>query len=151
MGLDMYLTADRYLWNFENGDEDTIESINTLFPEIDGFNVKEITADILYWRKANAIHDWFVKNVQEGVDECQKSYVSQQDLRNLLETCKAVLASPDQAETLLPTQSGFFFGGTEYDEWYMQNIEKTVKVLENIVPRMDTDLKGWMFYYQSSW
>lgn len=151
MGLDMYLTADRYLWDFENSDADTIESINTLFPEIDGFNVKEVTADILYWRKANAIHKWFVDNVQEGVDECQKSYVSQENLRNLLETCKAVLASPDQAETLLPSQSGFFFGGTEYDEWYIKDIEKTVEVLENIVPKMETDFRQWMFYYRSSW
>ena len=151
MGLDMYLTAERYLWDFENSDRDTIESINTLFPEIDGFNVKEITADILYWRKANAIHDWFVKNVQDGVDECQKSYVSKENLRSLLETCKAVLANPDQAETLLPSRNGFFFGGTEYDEWYFDGIKHTVEVLENVIPRMETDFRLWMFYYQSSW
>jgi len=151
MGLDMYLTAERYLWDFENSDRDTIESINTLFPEIDGFNVKEITANILYWRKANAIHDWFVKNVQDGVDECQKSYVSKENLRSLLETCKAVLANPDQAETLLPSRNGFFFGGTEYDEWYFDGIKHTVEVLENVIPRMETDFRLWMFYYQSSW
>lgn len=155
MGLDMYLTADRYLWNFDGGDdENKIEKINSMFPfwELpEGAQVKEVTADILYWRKANAIHKWFVDNVQDGVDECQKSYVSKENLQKLLETCKTVLANPSQAETLLPSQNGFFFGGTEYDEWYIKDLERTVEVLENIVPKMETDFREWIFYYQSSW
>ncbi len=40
----------------------------------------------------------------------------------LLEVCKQVAADPSKAEELLPTQSGFFFGGTEYDEYYMNSI-----------------------------
>ena len=28
---------------------------------------------VAYWRKANAIHSWFVENCQDGVDECQYS------------------------------------------------------------------------------
>jgi len=152
MGLDMYLTADRYLWEFQEEDKKNSEVVGKIFPELsENMRVKEITAEILYWRKANAIHKWFVDNVQDGVDECQKSYVTQENLQNLLETCKAVLASPNQAETLLPSQSGFFFGGTEYDLWYTKNIEKTVEVLENIVPRMETDFRQWTFYYQTSW
>lgn len=145
MGLDMFLTAERYLW-----DDD--EKINSIFPELpEKMCIKEVTAEIMYWRKANAIHKWFVDNVQDGVDECQKSYVSKEELKNILETCKAVLTNPDQAETLLPVQSGFFFGGTECDEWYFQNVERTVETLEKIVPKMDTDLREWMFYYRSSW
>jgi len=153
MGLDMNLTADRYLFQFGGvDDKDKIEKINSMFPELpEGSQVKEVTAEIIYWRKANAIHKWFVDNVQEGVDECQKSYVSQKNLQKLLETCKAVLANPSQAETLLPSQNGFFFGGTEYDEWYIKDLERTVEVLENIVPKMETDFREWMFYYQSSW
>lgn len=152
MGLDMYLTADRYLWDFgDTNDKDKIKIMGEMFPELPKESrVKEVTAEIMYWRKANAIHKWFVDNVQDGVDECQKSYVSKEKLQKLLETCKAVLANPDQAEKILPSQSGFFFGGTEYDEWYMKDIEKTIKVLEDIVPRMETDFRQWMFYYQSS-
>lgn len=153
MGLDMYLTADRYLWDFgDSNDKDKIKVIGDMFPELsDDMRVKEVSVEIMYWRKANAIHKWFVDNVQDGVDECQKSYVSKEDLQNLLETCKVVLANPDKAETLLPSQSGFFFGGTEYDEWYIKDLERTVEVLEKVVPRMETDFRGWMFYYQSSW
>lgn len=145
MGLDMYLTAERYIWDDDG-------KINSIFPELpEGMRVKEVTAEIMYWRKANAIHKWFVDNVQDGEDECQKSYVSKEELQNLLETCKAVLANPNQAETLLPSQSGFFFGGNEYDGLYFENLKRTVEVLENVVPKLETDLRGWMFYYRSSW
>ncbi len=152
MGLDMYLTAERYLWDFgDNNDKEVANAIGKLFPEIGDKRVKQVEVEIAYWRKANAIHDWFVQNVQDGVDECQKSYVTHENLRNLLNICKSVLANPDQVETLLPTRSGFFFGGTEYDEWYFDGIKHTVEVLENVVPRMEIDFRGWMFYYQSSW
>jgi len=134
MGLDMYLSADRYLRDFgHNDDKDKIEIINAMFPELpESSHIKEVTAEILYWRKANAIHKWFVDNVQDGVDECQKSYVPKEKLQTLLETCKAVLRNPDQAETLLPSQSGFFFGGSEYDKLYFDGIKRTVEVLENL-------------------
>lgn len=41
-----------------------------------GFN--SIAEDVGYWRKANAIHAWFVKNVQGGVDNCQSHEVSKE-------------------------------------------------------------------------
>ena len=103
MGLDMYLTAERYLWDFgDNNDKEVANAIGKLFPEIGDKRVKQVEVEIAYWRKANAIHEWFVKNVQDGVDECQKSYVSHENLQNLLNVCKSVLANPDQVETLLP-------------------------------------------------
>lgn len=154
MGLDMYITADRHLWDFGDpdvNDKDKIEAIGNLFPELQSMKIKEVSAEIMYWRKANAIHKWFVDNVQDGVDECQKSDVTGENLEKLLETCKAVLASPEQAETLLPCQRGFFFGDTQYDDWYFDNVKHTVEVLENIVPRLRTDFNRWSFYYQSSW
>lgn len=47
---------------------------------------------------------------------------------------------------LLPTTSGFFFGGTEYDEYYIRDIEDTVKILEEALADDSGD-----YYYQSSW
>ena len=51
------------------------------------------------------------------------------------------------AEELLPTSSGFFFGGTDYDEWYMQQIEYTIKTLTELLEEKE----GGDFYYQASW
>ena len=50
------------------------------------------------------------------------------------------------AEELLPTTSGFFFGGTDYDEWYMQQIEYTINTLTELLKEDDGD-----FYYRASW
>ena len=62
----------------------------------------EISINVGYWRKANAIHGWFVNECQEGVDECQKSYVPRDKLQELMELCKEVLINKDRAEELLP-------------------------------------------------
>ena len=154
MGLDMYVTAKRYLWDFgENNDNDAAESIGKLFPEITGYRVKQIEAEVMYWRKANAIHKWFVDNVQDGVDECQETWIDPQKLYELRDVCKAVLADRDQAATLLPAQSGFFFGGTDYDEYYFDDVESTLKWLNGLLVKdtFDEKFKKWDFYYRASW
>lgn len=46
-------------------------------------NVQILSVPIRYWRKANAIHNWFVENIANGVDECQEIYVTIEDLHNL--------------------------------------------------------------------
>ena len=158
MGLDMYFTARR--WLFSGGKDDMlIDEIGAKLgiPPVDkdaeygtAVRVSEIIINVAYWwRKANAIHNWFVKNVQGGIDNCERFYVSREDMKKLISTCKEVLADTSKAETLLPSTSGFFFGSTEYDEWYYRNLEKTVKMLEHALNL--PALKDCDFYYQSSW
>lgn len=154
MGLDMYVTAKRYLWDFgDHNDKAIAESIGKQFPEITGYRVKQVEAEVMYWRKANAIHRWFVDNVQDGVDECQESYLDPKKLYELRDTCKAVLEDRSQAATLLPSKSGFFFGGTEYDEGYFDDVERTLKWLNGLLVKdaFDEKFKNWDFYYQASW
>jgi hypothetical protein len=56
-----------------------------------------------------------------------------------------VIENPTVAERLLPTRNGFFFGGTEYDEDYIQDLESTKRILEEALA------KGGDYYYSSSW
>ena len=151
MGLDMYLHAKRYLWSISDESEDkTIANEVQKIAKIpEDFEVKEIVIKAGYWRKANQIHRWFVQNVQDGVDECQAAWVSREQLQELIDICKTVLADMSKAEELLPTRSGFFFGGTDYDEWYKGDLEYTIARLEKILA--DTALEKCDFYYQSSW
>lgn len=154
MGLDMYVTAKRYLWDFgDSNDKQTAEAIGKLFPEITGYRVKQVEVEVMDWRKANSIHRWFVDQCQDGVDECQETYLDPKKLYELRDVCKAVLADRSQAATLLPAQEGFFFGATEYDEWYFDNVERTIKWLDGLLVNdaFDEKFKGWDFYYQSSW
>ena len=155
MGLDMYLSAKRYMSKyFDKADIERIEEVNDIFGvtgiEDGDYGAQEVKFRVAYWRKANAIHDWFVQNVQEGVDECQEAWVSREQLQELVDICKQVLENPKKAKDLLPTRSGFFFGSTEYDEWYKQDLTYTVERLEKILADPAFD-KGVDFYYQSSW
>lgn len=106
--------------------------------------------EIGYWRKANAIHNWFVQNVQNGIDECQKSKVTVEQLKNFLATVETAIEAYSNGdfvilESILPTTSGFFFGSTNYDEYYLEDLKQTKEILENAI-----DIGG-EFFYQSSW
>jgi hypothetical protein len=105
--------------------------------------------EIISWRKANAIHKWFVDNVQDGVDDCGKYKVTKEHLIQLHNTCNNILVDPNLAEQLLPTQSGFFFGNTDYDMWYYNDIEKTKHAIDEILEYKPYYLEE--LYYSSSW
>lgn len=155
MGLDMYLSAKKYMSKyFDPADVQRIEKINDIFGvtgiEDGDYGAEEVKFRVAYWRKANAIHDWFVQNCQDGVDECQEAWVSREQLQELIDICKEVLADPSKASQLLPTRSGFFFGGTDYDDWYKQDLQYTIERLEKILSDPSFG-KGIDFYYQSSW
>ncbi len=147
MGLDMYLNAERYLWGHEEGDKQISENIGQLIGLPTDGKVKTITVEAGYWRKSNQIHNWFVANVQEGKDECQEAYVSREQLKELREVCQKVLDNNELAEKLLPTASGFFFGGKDYDQWYFNDIEETIKIIDNALLMPEQ----WDFNYRSSW
>ena len=102
-----------------------------------------------YWRKANAIHKWFVDNVQGGVDDCGDYKVTKEQLIELRNTCNDVLNEPNLAEHLLPTQSGFFFGGTGYGDDYIWDLENTVHIIDEILENKSYCLDE--LYYSSSW
>lgn len=59
-----------------------------------------------------------------------------------------VFTDTSLAEELLPTQSGFFFGGTEYDDYYYQDIVETIKTFEELLVE---EANGGDFYYRASW
>lgn len=156
MGLDMYLSAKRYMSAvFRKEDGEKQEAIQKLFPELAGIKgrwgdaspVKEVSIDAGYWRKANAIHDWFVKNVQGGEDECKPHYVDRDHLLALKELCEQVLEDKTLALQLLPTTNGFFFGSTDYDQYYFDDLTQTVDIIERclVLP------SEWEFEYRSSW
>ena len=149
MGLDMYLNKKTYVQYWEHNGDNNYEVKVTKAGQpagIDGRKVKYVIEDAGYWRKQNNIHRWFVENVQKGIDDCGEYYVEREKLKELLALCKAVQNQPAVAEAILPTASGFFFGGTEYDEWYMQGIDNTIEILNEAL----ADENG-EYYYSSSW
>ena len=59
------------------------------------------------------------------------------------------IVNPEIASELLPTQDGFFFGSTEYDQWYMEDIKSTIDILTKALEETDFDRE--MVVYSSSW
>ncbi len=116
------------------------------FPRIK-YNIKTVKFEAMYWRKANAIHKWFVDNVQSGEDDCGTYDVSREQLQELQNTIMEALK--DKKKKVLPTKEGFFFGGTDYDDDYWDDLKRTVKELKELLA--DKNLEGFDFQYNSSW
>jgi len=116
---------------------------------LDMYIKRDADHEEIYWRKANAIHHWFVENVQDGKDECQRSYVSVEQLQELLELVEEVLTDHSLAEEKLPCVGGFFFGGTDYDEYYFKDLQDTKQILNDAIA--NSIANGGEFYYQASW
>lgn len=143
MGLDMYLKGKVYL-DYNSTHRAEIAKMIDL-PE---FEANSVEIELGYWRKANHIHKWFVDNVQNGVDNCGEYFVRKADLEMLLTVCEQVLKNVTNANTLLPTQSGFFFGSVEYDDWYIEDVQDTIEIIKRA---LTLDSKLIDFYYRSSW
>jgi hypothetical protein len=118
--------------------------------------IKGIELEFMYWRKANAIHRWFVENVQDGVDDCREYYVDPEKLKDLYrDLTKAILS---QDANVLPTSNGFFFGSTEADQYYWGELQRTVEQLKILIDEwkkpyneQDPLIRNSDFYYSSSW
>ena len=151
MGLDMYLNKHTYVQQWQHIEEDKQYKVEVTKggqpTHINPKKVKYIIEEAGYWRKANQIHQWFVDNVQKGVDDCGDYYVGTDDLEKLLDACEKVKADHSLADTLLPSASGFFFGGTEYDKWYFNGIDNTIEILKEAL----ADESDSSYYYSSSW
>jgi hypothetical protein len=176
MGLDMHLVKRTYI---RKQDVTPTENLKT---RINWENVNSIfvSEEVAYWRKANAIHAWFVENVQHGVDDCGEYNVDFDKLIELLGVCKTIksesvlmnaevisgtifengerktittpgaqIVNDQVAKNMLPTKEGFFFGSTNYDNYYMSQIDDTIKMLEEITSK---DPEGdYTYTYCSSW
>ena len=191
MGLDMYMYSAKKVKGLNAKDyeraDNAVSSLNVqesfipkvresikgkskqIFDELDS-SVKvrgnymswySIFEDIGYWRKANAIHNFFVQECQNGVDECQLSIVKKTHLKDLLKRCKRAMSLKDiylndgiikdgeGIETFLPTQGGFFFGGTEFNEWYFNDVEETIDLITKVLK--ETDFDKQVIFYRASW
>lgn len=157
MGLDMYLYLSKYEDDIANKVEHFYPQELNVFEKAQrrhNFVSKSTSYQVGYWRKDNAIHNFFVEECADGIDNCQRIYVSIDKIEELKELCEKVLKDHSLAPELLPTCEGFFFGGTEYDEWYFDGLKYTVELLDNVlkvVKEQEEKHNYYDIYYQASW
>ncbi len=153
MGLDMYLSKKSYVkqWSFQKKNHE----VDVKYDGEDRLDIKpervsEIVEEVMYWRKANHIHGWFVEKIQGGIDECQESHVGLDELIELKDLCKKVLETKNT--DLLPITGGFFFGSREVDDFYWEDTKATVDAIECILAeKTPAGATAPSFYYQASW
>ena len=182
MGLDMYVTIrhkdtqsklDAYeAWEnkysyeeYERLTDEQKEEYRNSEPEYDEDMYGK---QLMYWRKANMIHNWFVQNCQGGVDDCERYVITVADLIKLKELCEKILTMTEMRKDMrypsfgarekeevdilyltdegvkfasehLPTCSGFFFGLTEYDDCYVWDVEDTVKQINDTLDTLNCE------------
>lgn len=88
----------------------------------------------MYFRKVNFLFAYFSNN-GSMVDDCY-SIVSVSDIKDIIQRCESVLKDHNLAEKLLPTQDGFFFGSTEYDKWYFEDVRDCKKQFSAFLKRL---------------
>jgi hypothetical protein len=182
MGLDMYLSKKTYVkqWSHnkpEDQYEVSVKRGGVDYPNIKPERVSYVTEEIMYWRKANQIHGWFVTNCEEIIPDV-KYDLKKEDLGNLLETCKKVLEILNQSEKkttqvvggwkngenymvdvdvydgtdeiieLLPPTQWFFFGSDTIDDYYKQDITDTINFLQEELSNCEEDAE---FEYYACW
>ena len=158
MGLDMYIFhTNRTKHTIEElVNIDSIRELNAETPEAQELlplreykhlkGVFSIFHEGAYWRKANAIHAWFVDNVQAGVDDCNHYELTREHLETLKNICTQAIETKDTQK--LEPRDGFFFGSLYIDDWYWADVMHTIDQIDMLLA-MDWDARR--FFYCSSW
>ena len=144
------------------------------------FGHKSIIEEVGYWRKANAIHKWFVDNIQDGKNDCDYYEVAPEQLEELLNICKLIKQQSvmkkgkitvgyrfENGKEVPIMEDGEYIENPEVaakylptqDGFFFGSIEYTQLYMENIESTIDiltkvleeTDFDNQMVVYTASW
>ena len=92
-----------------------------------------------YFRKVNFLFAYF-ENANKMIDQYY-AIVEKEDVEDIISRCERVLADHSLASELLPTQSGFFFGSTEYGNYYFEDVKDCLRQMKKYL-KLFKDGKG---------
>ena len=96
------------------------------------------SSTIGYFRKVNFLVKYF-ENLGFDVEHQLPFTITKEDAEILLSRCNQVLEDNSKAPELLPTMEGFFFGSTDYDEYYFNEVKQVKEFLENrLIPEINS-------------
>jgi len=128
MGLDMYLTGEKFIMNA--GQQE------------DGFPLRSKTLELGYWRKHPNLHGYIVQNFAGGEDECQD--IDLGDPERIRTIIKAIRGKK------LPDTTGFFFGASDSSR---EQIRDDIAIFERAIAWLETEEPGIFrsVVYRASW
>jgi hypothetical protein len=123
MGLDMYLTGERYFHTREATKHELVSERYRLG----------------YWREHPNLHGYLVENFADGDDDCKEISLSKEDILLILAAVKA---------EKLPCTDGFFFGNSDGSEK-----DKDIAIFSEALAWLEAaDEDAWRSVsYQASW
>lgn len=139
MGLDQYITAykrvkatPQMILDLKNEGLDLTDAVST---EPDDVLIRA-TVHIHSFRKFNALHgfvaDLFATKYGEGFQDSLFPYDITDYIDQMETVLDMILKEPDKAEIMFSPTAGFFFGSTEIDRWYWED----VKELKELIPKL---------------
>lgn len=136
MGLDMYLTGNKYYSRYDNPPKDE-----------EGYEIDSINVHLGYWRKHANLHGFIVQKYAEGEDNCEDIELSLEALQELL----AIVRTPEK----MPKTEGFFFGESSNDQDQIDEdvaiIEKAIGFLSAKIVQGETREMYRSVIYRASW
>ena len=149
MGLDMYLKRGKKIprKNFKDyleienkiaeGDKEVIKKYKKYIKtEGEFITWQTLFEECTYWRKANAIHKWFVYNVQKGVDNCEYYEVSKEQIKQLLDICKEIIKNTQTKKGKIKNDE-ILVNGKWVPQYTKGIINLTPEVAKSLLPTYD--------------
>lgn len=114
--------------------------------------------EIAYFRKVNPLHGWILrKTCSDPKSNCEYIEINKEmmiELSNLLgqvldkKNNEGIEKAINFAWSNYPVMSGFFFGSSEYDGDYFDDVKYTKDKIDEIISEWDDESK---YYYYSWW
>lgn len=98
-----------------------------------------------YFRKVNFLFYYFDRTLGKMYDQCY-AFVDLDDVDDLIDRCERVLKDHRLAHSLLPTQDGFFFGSTDYDDWYFSDVKDCLKQMKKYRKLLKDGVTGYVIF-----
>lgn len=150
MGLDMFIQSVPNEWEMPSIAEYASWSMN--------LENEDEVIDEAYWRKFHALHDYFIKEIQEGDDDCLVYRLDYKTIHKLKIIIERILEDKELEESmgnnrgvaskLLPEPSSIP-KKLRYGQSYYESLNSSYSVVKNILEKMKEGKRD--FYYRSSW
>ena len=133
--------------------------------------------ELAYFRKVNFIQKFFEDKYE--IPDAESVPITKEDLQELADLCERVMDKfeewdgakealesddyieppkhiQDYAAELLPTCDGFFFGSTDYDNWYFNDVKDTMNTIRELIQEVEDTYEGedsddYQLFYRAWW
>ena len=97
-----------------------------------------------YFRKVNFLFKYYEDRGK--MHDQYYAFTDKEDIDDIIDKCERVLRNHGLAHQLLPTQEGFFFGSTDYDEWYFRDVKNCLKQMKAYRKLFKDGVTGYVIF-----